>query len=171
MAIYFLRHEERLKGDIHFRSNLTRNGQEVSNTILKGFIELINPDEIYCSPFRRTMQTVSPYARANNKKLNIDYAIAEDAKSDVLHESDYREFPINRDYKAVVDESDEYLDKRVILFASKIHKSKKNILICSHQSTLNLLMNKLYGLEREKHEKFDMGKIYRIIDHHPVCLN
>jgi len=161
MAIYFLRHEKRLKDDIFFRSNLTREGQEVANTILKGFLELINPDEIYCSPFRRTMQTVAPYASANNKQLNIDNAIAEDGRSNVLH--DYKEFPINRKYKAVLGD--------VTLFARSICKSKKNILICSHQSTLNILMNKLYGFERDIDEEFDMGKIYRVIDHHPVCLN
>ena len=171
MALYFLRHEECLKNDIHFRSNLTVRGQEVANTILKGFLELINPDEIYCSPFRRTMQTVAPYASANNKQLNIDYAIAEDGRSDVLHECDYKEFPINIKYKALVNEADNVLDERVTLFAKSICKSKKNILVCSHQSTLNILMNKLYGFERDKHEEFDMGKIYRVIDHHPVCLN
>lgn len=183
MKIYLLRHEEREKDHVLFRSTLNKNGRERANESLKNFLGFLKPDEIYCSPFIRAMQTITPYMKDYRKldTFNVEYAVAETIhhplfakkeNQDFLHnENDYLMFPINRSYKSVFppDKLEYYenatkLRERTKLFArdlvSKNFNTKKNILICSHRSTINMLINVLHNQNREMQDEIHMGKVH-----------
>ena len=182
MKIYFLRHEEREKNDVLFRSTLNERGRERANESLKNFLGFLKPDEIYCSPFIRAMQTITPYMKDFRKvdTFNVEYGIAETIhhqlfsnkfNQDFKHnENDYRMFPINRSYKSIFPpdqlkyfEDESKLRERVKVFARHLVRdkfnTKKNILICSHRSTLNMLINVLHNQNRKMEEDIDMGKV------------
>ena len=182
MKIYFLRHEEREKNDVLFRSTLNERGRERANESLKNFLGFLKPDEIYCSPFIRAMQTITPYMKDYRKvdTFNVEYGIAETIhhqlfsnkfNQDFKHnENDYRMFPINRSYKSIFPpdqlkyfEDESKLRERVKVFARHLVRdrfnTKKNILICSHRSTLNILINVLHNQNRKMEEDIDMGKV------------
>ena len=53
MKVYFLRHEHRNPHDILFRSELNAEGKALSATLLQNFLNFLNIDDIYCSPFIR----------------------------------------------------------------------------------------------------------------------
>ena len=183
MKIYFLRHEEREKDHVLFRSTLNKNGRERANESLKNFLGFLNPDEIYCSPFIRAMQTITPYMKDYRKvdTFNVEYGIAETIhhklfankeNQDFLHnENDYLMFPINRSYKSAFPpdklkyhENALKLRERVKVFARelvrKYFNTNKNILICSHRSTINMLINVLHDQKRELEEEINMGKVH-----------
>lgn len=183
MKIYFLRHEEREKEHVLFRSTLNKNGRERANESLKNFLGFLNPDEIYCSPFIRAMQTITPYMKDYRKvdTFNVEYGIAETIhhklfakkeNQDFLHnENDYLMFPINRSYKSIFppDKVKYYenalkLRERVKVFAKelvrKYFNTNKNILICSHRSTINMLINVLHDQKRELEQEINMGKVH-----------
>ncbi len=182
MKIYFLRHEEREKNDVLFRSTLNERGRERANESLKNFLGFLKPDEIYCSPFIRAMQTITPYMKDFRKvdTFNVEYGIAETIhhqlfsnklNQDFKHnENDYRMFPINRSYKSIFPpdqlkyfEDESKLRERVKVFARHLVRdkfnTKKNILICSHRSTLNMLINVFHNQNRIMEEDIDMGKV------------
>ena len=182
MKIYFLRHEEREKNDVLFRSTLNERGRERANESLKNFLGFLKPDEIYCSPFIRAMQTITPYMKDFRKvdTFNVEYGIAETIhhqlfsnklNQDFKHnENDYRMFPINRSYKSIFPpdqlkyfEDESKLRERVKVFARHLVRdkfnTKKNILICSHRSTLNMLINVFHNQNRKMEEDIDMGKV------------
>ena len=182
MKIYFLRHEEREKNDVLFRSTLNERGRGRANESLKNFLGFLKPDEIYCSPFIRAMQTITPYMKDFRKvdTFNVEYGIAETIhhqlfsnkfNQDFKHnENDYRMFPINRSYKSIFPpdqlkyfEDESKLRERVKVFARHLVRdkfnTKKNILICSHRSTLNMLINVFHNQNRIMEEDIDMGKV------------
>jgi broad specificity phosphatase PhoE len=75
-TIYLLRHAER--EDNHaFNTNLTELGMYNSNHHIKQELMTLNLDNIYCSPFRRCLQTVLPYARETAKLIKVESALAE----------------------------------------------------------------------------------------------
>lgn len=59
MKIYILRHEDRTI-DCSFFGPLTKKGLINSGKLIDK-LEKLNIDEIYCSPFIRTMQTIYPF--------------------------------------------------------------------------------------------------------------
>ena len=183
MKIYFLRHEEREKNDVLFRSTLNERGRERANESLKNFLGFLKPDEIYCSPFIRAMQTITPYMKDYRKvdTFNVEYGIAETIhhqlfsnkfNQDFKHnENDYLMFPINRSYKSIFPpdqlkyfEDESKLRERVKIFARHLVRNgfntEKNILVCSHRSTLNMLINVLHNQNRKLEEEINMGKVH-----------
>ena len=73
MKIYILRHEDRTM-DGTFFSPLTQDGLDNSIKL----IDVLNKckiDTIYSSPFIRTLQTVLPYAKSRNLKINLSIII------------------------------------------------------------------------------------------------
>ena len=182
MKIYFLRHEKRDENAVLFRSSLNERGRGRANESLKNFLGFLKPDEIYCSPFIRAMQTITPYMKDFRKvdTFNVEYGIAETIhhqlfsnklNQDFKHnENDYRMFPINRSYKSIFPpdqlkyfEDESKLRERVKVFARHLVRdkfnTKKNILICSHRSTLNMLINVFHNQNRIMEEDIDMGKV------------
>ena len=182
MKIYFLRHEHRNSQDVLFRSELNAEGKAISATLLQNFLNFLNIDEIYCSPFIRAMQTVTPYINEYNPnmKINVDYSISECIHHDRfklvenqvfdLKPEDYLRYPINRDYNSLFDQSvlfykeeEDDLVRRLMPFSNHIKNlyghTDKNILICSHMSTTNILINCFYDTKRTMESKYPVGKV------------
>ena len=59
MKIYFLRHEHRNKHDVLFRNELNAEGNSLACGLLKNYLNFLNVDLVFCSPFIRAMQTVN----------------------------------------------------------------------------------------------------------------
>ena len=76
MKLYLLRHDERALDDISFYSPLIPHGLDCANK-LKYTLDYHNINLIFCSPFKRTLQTVKPYCDMKNLKLNIEYSLYE----------------------------------------------------------------------------------------------
>ena len=108
MKIYILRHEDRTM-DATFFSPLTEKGLENS-------IELIDDlkdekiDIIYSSPFIRTLQTIYPYSKEKNIKINLEYSIAEFQHHKIIPEKSYQvrlpeylaeKFNYNKEYNSL----------------------------------------------------------------------
>ena len=85
MELYVLRHEERDMKDPLLFSPLTQHGFLNSLKLIK--INEINPDIIYCSPFLRTIETIYPYCKAYNKKINIENSLYE-----YIHAKEFKYF-------------------------------------------------------------------------------
>lgn len=75
MRIYILRHAERVH-DASFFAPLTKNGLIQAENLVE-YLQDIDINKIYCSPFLRTMQTAYPYSKKHFIRLNLDYAISE----------------------------------------------------------------------------------------------
>ena len=88
MKLYILRHEDRTQ-DATFFSPLTKDGLENSEKLIELLNEL-NIDIIYSSPFIRTLQTINPYAKYKNLKINIDYSLAELQHPDLIPPNSYQ---------------------------------------------------------------------------------
>jgi broad specificity phosphatase PhoE len=82
MKIYILRHEDRTI-DATFFAPLTEKG--LNNSInLINYLEKLGITKIYCSPYIRTMQTVYPFAKKYNMKINLEYGLIEMQHQDII---------------------------------------------------------------------------------------
>lgn len=194
MKIYFLRHEHRNKHDVLFRNELNAEGNSLACGLLKNYLNFLNVDLVFCSPFIRAMQTVTPYMREYKKfdKIKIDYSIAEfihhprfadkeNCKFN-LKEEDYFTFPIDKEYKSLskpeilhYKETEEQLKTRVMLFVEMIKRkytnTDKTILICSHMSVINMLINCFYGTKRFLESNINMGVVTTYENNQLIYLN
>ena len=69
-----------------FLSTLTEKGFcDADNLVSK--LNTIKPDEIFSSPFLRTLQTIYPYSIESNKLINIDNALLPIYKVDINDKS------------------------------------------------------------------------------------
>ena len=180
MKLYVLRHEERNINDPLPLSPLTKNGFLRSLGLIKKINE-INPDIIYCSPFLRTIETIYPYCKFYDKKINIENSLYEYLHAPEfnnlnylhtiydLNKNEYQNLLlkcINYNYESDLNiydinfpESSKDLYKRVQKFLLKIKNKNKNkkILFVTHMSTINAV--KSTNLD----DNFKMGHIERII--------
>ena len=69
--IYLLRHEQRGKS-ISFNSPLTDKGCKRSQNELCDALQTLNIQQIYCSPYIRTLQTILPFCEKYNLKVNLE---------------------------------------------------------------------------------------------------
>ena len=76
MKLYLLRHEKRSLRDPTFHSPLLQNGLRDAEK-LKYFLDDLNINLIFSSPFIRVLQTVKPYCNMKGMKVNIEYSIYE----------------------------------------------------------------------------------------------
>lgn len=158
MKIYILRHEDRTSDATMF-SPLTKEG--LNNSIkLIDILDKLNIDIIYSSPFIRTLQTVQPFAKQNNMKINLEYSLSEIKHPHLIPEKSYdvalpvyiaESFNYNSNYKTVVEpehikypESDKDVLDRTRKFLNKIMNehvtSRKNILLVTHQVVCNSIL-------------------------------
>lgn len=142
--LILLRHEERDE-DISYESPLTNNGKfnsryKVVNNLLEYSI-----DEIYCSPFIRTMETIQPYCEKTGKKINIEWCLAESIPE--------REPVIDNKFISIIN--DTYIPcmthreilyhgffgirKRLCEFLRSLDKNK-NILLVTHMPIINVIL-------------------------------
>ena len=186
MKLYILRHEDRTQ-DATFFSPLTKDGLENSEKLIELLNEL-NINVIYSSPFIRTLQTIHPYAKYKNLKINIDYSLSELQHPDLIPPNSYqvtlpkyiaKDFNYNKIYESLMQpsefkypEDEEAMMKRIKKILTKIltnHKGSENIIIATHQGICNLIL-KIVGRsiknERLKKLKFKYlpGKVTKVFD-------
>jgi len=180
MTIFLLRHEQRYT-ECTFFVPLTPHGLENSH-VLSNTINEINPDIIFCSPFLRTIQTIYPYCKKYNKKINIEYSLYEYLNPSIFSKDDldfsYKKHHkmhqkiINQDYATKTnltltypETSFEDVYKRISPFIDTLPKNK-NILIISHMTTLSVI--KAY-LENRNIDEDDASITMGSITHIKTC--
>jgi len=185
MKLFVLRHEERGIDPLPL-SPLTSAGFINSITLIND-IDKINPDIIYCSPFLRAIETIYPYSRYRNKKINIENSLYEYVHAPEfkyynyihrpmdLNKSAYQELMttrINTEYESFLNvyninfpEIEENILSRVHNFIHKLESDKKlknkTILFVTHMSTINAI--KSYITPTDLEADFHMGKMEQII--------
>ena len=175
MKIILLRHEER-DSDPSFNVHLNNNGMNNREKIIQSLKDKnIKIDMIISSPFIRCLDTVVPICNTYDINICIDYALSE------FFDNTYNGCKIPRNYteqeKAIyslellykpsleIDNFNEHytwksLQKRLKLFIDSIKNkySDKNILIVTHMTIVNALLN-LNNIPRDAEDYFPMGKM------------
>lgn len=180
MKIYVLRHEERTKDATMF-SPLTLEGLKKSNDLIK-YLEELNINVIYCSPFIRTMQTIYPYSKKNNVKLNLDYSLVELLNEKIIPVNSFNvelpkyiaeSFNSNLEYIPIMTQDDltypetyKSLDSRVKKFLKNImlkHSKEKqdNILIVTHEGVCNVIFK---IIDKNYDESYPIGLISQVFN-------
>ncbi len=190
MKIYILRHEDRTQ-DCSFFAPLTKTGLENSINLVK-YLEKENINKIYCSPFIRTLQTIDPYAKKHNIKINIEYGLSEIHNEEIiakkavgisLPEYIAKSFNYNPEYKTLIKPTDiiypeknKHAQTRIKRILRNIIednlKSDHNIILVSHQTLCNAVLrivnnssNKFKGkLEDSIINNYEKGKICLVFD-------
>ena len=181
MKLILLRHEER-HYDIGFFSKLTDNGI-IKSCILPDKLKNLNIDVIFSSPFIRTLQTIYPYCKKYNTKINLEYGLYEYIHNpyfifnswyytkDDVEDKDLISI-VNNNYESVVNKNDFTvledeinLEQRIIKFFSFLNMfyNSNTLLIVSHKGIINKIKD-LYIKKTSMNEDFDMGhfEIYDI---------
>lgn len=185
MKIYILRHEDRTQ-DCSFFSPLTEIGLENAEKLIPKLKEC-NINLVYSSPFIRTLQTVNPYCKETNQKINLEYSLCELHHEDIIAKQSVGiylpeyialAFNYNSNYKSLIKpsdinypESEENVNYRIKKFLKdlicKNYKDNVNILLVTHQS---VCLNILSIVQKAGHpdvidlENYDKGKICKIFD-------
>ena len=165
MKLILLRHEKR-EDYPGFFSNLTKDGHKDSIKLVKSLNKL-NIDLIYCSPLVRTLQTIFPYCKKNNVKVNIEYGLYEykhnpyflleqeiygikDIKNkdltSIVNKNCRSKFK-KSDFKYNILEMESDLEKRLSIFLEFIKNNNKlknkTILFVSHKGVINKIKRML----------------------------
>ena len=161
MKLYILRHEERIN-DATFFSPLTEKGLINSNNLINK-LEKLNITKIYCSPYIRTLQTIYPFSKKTNIKVNLEYNLIEIQHESIIAPKSYgiklplymaQLFNYNPNYKTVREptaikypETFEDVVNRTIPFINAIIKKYGNtnevILLVTHQSLCQAILKTL----------------------------
>jgi 2,3-bisphosphoglycerate-dependent phosphoglycerate mutase len=186
MKIYILRHEDRTM-DATFFSPLTKEGLDSSVKLIE-VLKKEGIDKIYSSPFIRTLQTIYPYSKTIDKKINIDYSLSEIQHPHIIPEKSYQvtlplylseSFNCNDKYTSLFNptdysypENEKVVEKRVKRFINKIitdeFKSDHNIVIVTHQIVCNILLQLANKLNKDIHidsaYNYPKGGLTQILD-------
>ena len=186
MKLYILRHEDRTDDATMF-SPLTEDGLKNSIDLIDT-IDDLNIDLIYSSPFIRTLQTIHPFAKKRNIKLNLEYSLSEIKHPHLIPKKSYsvalpvylaKSFNYNPKYKSLIEpedmnypEDDKQVLNRSRKFLNKIMNenctTKKNILFVTHQIVCNSLLKiatkQESDVEISSTDKYPKGCITRIWD-------
>ena len=184
MRIIILRHG--LRGPIPtFLTSLTEEGFiQVNDTALK--LKKINIDEIYCSPFLRTVQTIYPYCEMTKKKIKIENGIYESTHSKHFNLTNFKCTPekyreshpelfdiIDSEYESflnldeiICNENFYETRDRVFKFINHLIKiyehSDKNILLVTHMAVCNLI-KRYFNNKTELNDVFEMADFEIIV--------
>ena len=185
MKLIILRHEERPKSSLFF-TPLTENGLKNADKIKDKLPE--NVDLIYSSPFLRVLQTIYPYCKKNNKKVNIENSFYEYCQPPDFNNKNYRHFISDYDkfdhYKYLTNiindkynskmfvsnikfpEKESNIQNRVFPFiynlCNKYKNTNKIILIVTHMSICNFI-KKVFNKNIKINSEFPMGSFEEII--------
>ena len=185
MKIYITRHEDRTQ-DCSFFSPLTKKGLENANNLVA---KLKNEkiDIIFCSPFIRTLQTVYPYSKATNIKINLEYGLQEIQHNDIIAKKNAgvnlpeylcEAFNYDCNYKSVISPSDikwseeesdvmSRIKKFLRIIIGKYYETDKNILIVTHQCPcvqILKIINKSTKINDKIIENYEKGKLSLVYD-------
>jgi 2,3-bisphosphoglycerate-dependent phosphoglycerate mutase len=159
MKIYILRHEDRTQ-DCSFFAPLTKTGLENAIKLVPD-LKKENINKIYSSPFIRTLQTIYPYSKEHDIKINIEYGLSELHNEEIIAKKavgislpEYlaESFNYNPEYKTLIKptdiiypEKDKHAQTRIKRVLRKIiqdnNNSNHNILIVTHQTLCNAVIN------------------------------
>jgi len=181
MKIYIVRHEKRYESPTFFTS-LTNEGKNDAEKLAEQLNE-IEFDYIYSSPFLRTIQTVYPYCKKHNKKINVEYSLYECTNDPRFNNDNYhqeisslKEFIsdvdqyINVNYNSLLDkiqfpETLKNYSNRLLTFTDTIIQKYKNtnkkILFVTHMSPVIDLL-KIY--KRRIYSYYPEGKVSLLYD-------
>ncbi len=177
MKIYILRHEDRTM-DATFFSPLTEKGLENSVDLIDDLKDE-KIDLIFSSPFIRTLQTIYPYSKKKDLNINLEYSIAEFQHNKIIPEKSYQvrlpeylanKFNYNKEYNSLIYPEDfkypeevKDVKKRVREFISTLIrnyvKTKKNIILVTHQIVCNILSEIAYNKKNSESE-YDLQTDY-----------
>lgn len=160
MSLYLLRHCER-EVSPQFYASLTTYGKGEAERLIEK-IEGLEVDEIYASPFLRTVQTIEPYCRKTGISVKIENALYECIRDTYFDKDNYK-YDINDlikhipkfnniidwDYTSMVnvneiDCSDDLslMYNRMVPFIQYIRSrigEGKNCILVTHRTTFNLI--------------------------------
>lgn len=179
MKLIILRHEERPNSSLFF-TPLTENGKQNAEKLKDEIPE--NIDLIYSSSFLRVLQTIYPYCKKYNKKVNLENAFYEYCQAPDFHYENYRHWGteyknfehyndlldiINYKYKTKIfvsnikfPETKEDIRNRVFPFiynlCQKYKNTNKTILIATHMSICNFI-KKVFNKDIKIDDTFPMG--------------
>jgi 2,3-bisphosphoglycerate-dependent phosphoglycerate mutase len=189
MKIYILRHEDRTQ-DCSFFAPLTKIGLENSIKLVN-FLKKEKINTIYSSPYIRTLQTIYPYAKSNDIKINIEYGLSEIHHQDIIPKKavgiclpEYlaESFEYNSEYKTLIKPNDIVYPEKVLDVETRLKRvlrkiiidnnnSNNNIIIVSHQTLCNgilKIINKSNSEFKDKLDKYinnyEKGKLCLIYD-------
>lgn len=182
-----LRHEDRTQ-DCSFFAPLTETGLSNAKTLVEKLKE-VNINVIFCSPFIRTLQTVYPYAKESDLKINLEYGLVELHHPDIipikavgisLPEYLANSFNYEPTYKTIIKpteikypESNKLVMDRVKRLLreiiSKYHETDCNIVLVSHQSICNAIL-KIVNNQSEKFKGKLPDKIVNGYEKGKLCL-
>lgn len=184
MKLYILRHEDRTI-DASFFAPLSKKGIENSYK-LKPILKNLNINKIYCSPFIRTLQTIYPYSKENNIKLNLEYGLIEIKHESIISPKSHHvllpryieeQFNYNPNYESYIKtteitypENSSHLKKRTINllkhFIKKNYKSDENILLVTHQGICKEILKAIKPMVKinEDIENYPTGTLSLVFD-------
>ena len=187
--IYILRHEQRPLDNATYFVSLTEQGLINSENLIDK-IDTLKIDTIYCSPFLRTIQTILPYCREFNKKLNMEYSLYEYIDPTVFNSYTFKHthdelYELYKDIPGFLDESYEsflnvddlnykenirgcFIRTSKFIKHLQMQNNDKNILLVSHGTPLAIIKklveeHKEYTIEDEKLAIYPyMGELYKL---------
>ena len=186
MRIYILRHEDRTM-DGTFFSPLTQDGLDNSIKLIE-ILTKCKIDTIYSSPFIRTLQTVLPYSKSRNLKINLEHSLSEIQHPHLIPVKSFQinlplyiaeQFNYNPLYTSclnpsnhVYPENEKNVSARVKRFISQVIKEMMdkdvNILIVTHQIVCNCLLKtatkKIPGITIDNSYNYPKGGLTKIFD-------
>lgn len=145
--LFLLRHEKRHKS-ISFCSSLTEEGLLNAKNIIVSRLQNLNIKVIYCSPFRRTLQTILPFCEATGIKVNLEWTLVESMPLDPTIFDEFRHI-INENYVSFTPYQYPH-DENIISFdpikqrCQKFIKSlnlSHNILLVTHLPVINAILS------------------------------
>ena len=178
MEIYILRHEDRTM-DASFFAPLTKEGLDKSVELIK-ILKKEKIDKIFSSPFIRTLQTIYPYSKSIDKKINLEYSLSEIQHPHIIPEKSYQitlplylceSFNYNPKYVSMLNpkdhtypEDEKIVENRIKTFLKKLVTDNINsdniIILVTHQIVCNTILkmitknNKMINIDTS----FNYGK-------------
>lgn len=159
MKIYLLRHENRTQ-DATFFAPLTQDGLDNSIKLISE-LEKLQINDIYSSPYIRTLQTIYPYSKHSKIPIKIDYCLGEKISNFIIPKNSYQvrlpkyiadQFNVSKDYTSlmypeeyVMDETMNQVEERIKKIIKKIilenhDNDNKRIILVTHQAVANIIL-------------------------------
>lgn len=154
MKIYLMRHEQRSNNKTH-TGLLAPEGLLRSKSSTKSNLKDLGITHIYCSPFKRCLQTIGPYAEQHGLNINIDYRIHEVIKSSLfknynsqkIDEYTFRSYPVCSVQRMTINypETSKDIYTRTSNFMNNVIYKHKNtddvVLICTHMGVIRHILD------------------------------
>jgi len=180
MKIYILRHEDRTQ-DCSMFAPLTKYGLMKAEKLVS-LLEGCKIDIVFSSPFVRTLQTIEPYMKKSQQKVNIEYSLSEINHEDIipkkavgmyLPEYIAENYHFDPTYKSFIKPTDiiypekfKNVDMRFKKFLGELFnqyiKTDKIILLVTHQSmccSILNIVNKYTKLDDEVVNNYPTGQL------------